>query len=139
VRGGLTRACYTAGVTRYDLFRKRLAPIAFALAVVLMARDACNRDRDQRTHATLVFDLGSASRARAMDAELWMGQERVANFHQDALHGALTQARFDASLPADDGELRIGVDVAGALRQDVRHFHAEDGSTVTVPLADLAK
>jgi hypothetical protein len=63
----------------------------------------------------------------------------VANFHQDALGKPLTEARFDVALPATDGELRIGVDVAGALRQDTRHFHAEDGSTLMVPLDALAR
>jgi hypothetical protein len=129
-------------VSRYDLFRRRIAPVAFVLAIVLMARDACNHD--QRTHATIVFDLGSASRASALDAELVVGATRVATFHEAPLGGTLTTAEFDASLPDEsDGELRIELEVgsgaAATHPRTTRRFHAEEGSTVTVPLADLAR
>jgi hypothetical protein len=123
-------------VSRYDLFRRRIAPIAFALAIVFMARDACNRD--ERTHARIVFDFGPASQARAFDAELVVNNEQIAVFHREALSTTqpITSADFDASLPAADGELRIDIDLGGRHVRTTRHFRAEDGSTVTVPLAD---
>nr|HEX4313509.1 hypothetical protein [Kofleriaceae bacterium] len=124
-------------MSRYDLFRKRLAPVAFGLAIVLLARDACNHE--QRTHATIVFDLGSDSRARAVDAELFVGGDSIATFHQTAMDNAgVTTAKFEASLPADDGELHIELDLGSAHPRTTRHFHAVDGSTVMVPLAELA-
>jgi hypothetical protein len=132
-------ACYTKGVSRYDLFRKRLAPVAFGLAIVLMARDACNRE--QRTHAKVVFDLGSDSRAHALDARLLVAGEQVASFHQEAPgSAALTTSDFDAVLPSGDGdgELQIELDLGSAHPRTTRHFHAADGSTLMIPLAELA-
>jgi hypothetical protein len=45
-------------VSRYDLFRKRIAPIAFVAAMALLVRESCNKQ--ERTHATIVMDFGAA-------------------------------------------------------------------------------
>lgn len=117
-------------MSRYDLFRRRIAPVALLLAIGLMARESCQKA--QRTHATFVFELGAAApRARSLDAEVWMDGAQLSTFHRE---GTVGGARFEASLPGEDGELRIDVDVAGTHQRLVRHFHAVDGSTVTVPL-----
>ena len=119
-------------MSRYDLFRRRIAPIAFGLAIVLIARDACNKE--QRTHATIVFDVGSDNHADGLDAELFTDGAFIATFHHAAFTG---RVQFDASLPAEDGELHIDLDVGGKLKKTVRHFHAVESSTVTIPLAEL--
>jgi hypothetical protein len=117
-------------VSRYDLFRRRIAPIALILAFALMARESCQKA--QRVHATFVFSLGAAApRTRALDVEVWTGGEQHSTFHRE---GLVDGARFTASLPGEDGELRIDVDVAGTHHRLVRPFHAVDDSTVTVPL-----
>ena len=123
-------------MSRYDWFRRRIAPIALFVALALMARESCQKQ--QRTHATIVVELGAAAaRVRALDAEVWMNDERVAVAHREPLGGGvLGPVRLDASLPGEDGELRIDVDLGTTSRHVVRRFHAEDGSTVTVPLAD---
>jgi hypothetical protein len=123
-------------VSRYDWFRRRIAPIALFVALALMARESCQKT--QRTHATIVIELGSAaSRVRALDAEVWMNGERVAVAHREPLGGgALGPVRLDVSLPGDDGELRIDVDLGTTERHLVRRFHAEDDSTVSVRIAD---
>jgi hypothetical protein len=124
-------------VSRYDLFRRRIAPIALLVAIALMARENCNKDR--RTHATFVLELGAARDVRSVDAEVWIDGDRFSAFHREALPGAaIGPIRFEAALPADDGELRIDIAASRAFHV-VRRFHAEDGGTVTVPLAaDLA-
>jgi hypothetical protein len=126
-------------VSRYDLFRRRVAPVALFVALALLARESCNKER--RTHATFVLELGRAApEVRAIDAEIWIAGERFSAFHREALPGgAIGPTRFEAALPADDGELRIDATLATRSVHLVRRFHAEDESTVMVPLAaDLA-
>lgn len=126
-------------MSKYDLFRRRIAPVAFGLAIVLMARESCHK-QDQ-AHATFVLDLGAAQReARAVNAELWMKGEVVGVFHRAALDDhSIGSVRFDAVLPASDGELRIDVDLADGPHHLVRAVHAADGATVVVPLGDELK
>lgn len=122
-------------MTRYDLIRRRLAPIAFGVAIVLMARESCSKQ--QRTHATFVLDLGAAaSTAHAVDAEIWMNGEQVSVFHRVALDGLhLGKTQFSGSYPATDGELRIDVELApGDHRKITRKIHLDEGATVTVAL-----
>jgi hypothetical protein len=127
-------------VTRYDLFRRRIAPIAFGVAIALLAREQCVKQH--RTHATIVLDLGSAApQASAVDADLFVGDESIAHFHRVALPGGTVgECRFETALPADDGELHIDVTLGdGSAARHVpiaRRFHASDGGTVTVPLGD---
>jgi hypothetical protein len=130
-------------VSRYDLFRRRIAPIAFLLAIGLIARDSCQKDH--RTHTTVELQLGDArSRVRAVDVDVVTGDQTVAQFHRAALPGALIgPCRFELALPADDGELRIdvdlGVDLAAGHRRLTRPFHAVEGATMLVPIeGDLA-
>jgi hypothetical protein len=122
-------------VSRYDLFRRRIAPIALLLAIVLMARENCQKD--QRIHATFVLELGEAARdVRSLDAEVSLAGDRYAAYHREALPGGtIGPIRFEAALPADDGELRIDITTSARTLHVVRRFHAADGSTVTVPLA----
>jgi hypothetical protein len=121
-------------VTKYDLFRKRIAPIAFGVAIALIARDSCQKH--QRTTATFVLDFGAAAaKVQAVEADLWMNGEEVSQFHRAALGGTIGPTKFIGSLPANDGELRIDIDLGGGdHRHTVRTFHVDEGATVTVPL-----
>jgi hypothetical protein len=123
-------------VTRYDLFRKRIAPIAFLLVVGLIAYDACNKE--ERTRATIVFDYGTVEpQVRAVEAELWMNNANIAQFtHRVTLEGArMGKTSFKVSVPAKDGELRIDVELEGGVhKQVIRAVHIEEEATVTVPL-----
>jgi hypothetical protein len=117
-------------VSRYDLFRRRIAPVAFGIAIVLMARESCTKE--QRTRATIVFDIGAGNHVAGLDAELMADGALIGTFH----HAAFTdRVHFDASLPAADGEMWIEVDLGDHARRTTRHFHVEDGSTLTIPLA----
>jgi len=121
-------------VTGYDLFRRRLAPIAFACAIALIAYDAWTKH--DRTSATFVLELGSAEReVTAIDAEVWMDGEQLSTFHRAALAGTtIGTPQFKQGLPGRDGELRIDVDRGGTHTRLVRRFHADDDATVRVPI-----
>jgi hypothetical protein len=126
-------------VSRYDLFRRRIAPVAFFLAIGLLARDSC--EKSHRTHTTVELQLGDARpRVRAVDVDAVTGGEIIARFHGAALPGLLIDPpRFELALPADDGELRIDVDLGAEHRRLTRPFHAIEGATMFVPIeGDLA-
>jgi len=129
-------ACYTPPVTKYDLLRKRIAPVAFVLALGLIAYDTC--DKKERTHATIVLDFGAAARdVRAVEAEIWMNGEQVTQFRREAAsEGAyIGPARFETSLPDTNGELRIDVDLrAGPRKHVTKTLHVDEGATVTIRL-----
>lgn len=122
-------------MTKYDLFRRRIAPIAFALALGFIAYDTCNKQ--QRTSATIVIDYGAAERdVHAIEADVWMNNEQVSQFHREAQGDALIgKTQFKASLPDTDGELRIDVELAnGEHRKTSRAIHVAEGASVTIQL-----
>jgi hypothetical protein len=126
-------------VSRYDLFRRRIAPIAFLLAIGLIARDSC--EKSHRTHTTVELQLGEArSRVHAVDVDVVTGDQTIARFHRAALPGAMIgPCRFELALPEDDGQLRIDVDLGAEHRRLTRPFHAVEGATLFVPVeGDLA-
>jgi hypothetical protein len=122
-------------VSRYDWFRRRIAPVAFVVAILLMARQSCEKGGHDK--ATFVLDLGTAAAdVRVVDAELWVGSTEVAVYHRAALAGTtMRDLRFEANLPAPDGELRLDVELVGAHRTFTRRVHAVDGATVVLELA----
>lgn len=126
-------------MSRYDLFRRRIAPVAFFLAIGLIARDSC--EKSHRTHTTVELQLGEArSRVRAVDVDVVTGDQTVARYHRAALPGAMIgPCRFELAVPEDDGQLRIDVDLGAEHRRLTRPFHAVEGATMFVPLdGDLA-
>lgn len=122
-------------MSRYDLFRRRIAPIAFVLAIGLLARDSCMKQ--QRTHVTFVLEPGAAQhQIRSVEADVWIGGSELSEFRRNAPDGGyIGPMTFKAALPQKDVELHLDVDLGAAgHRVFVRHLHAEDGGTVTVPL-----
>ena len=122
-------------MTRYELFRKRIAPVAFGVAVVLLARESCMKD--SRTHVTFVLDPGAArADVRSVEADLWEGESEISQFRRNADTGAyIGPMSFKAALPSRDGELRFDVDLGPrGHRAFTRRFHVDEGATVTVPL-----
>ena len=121
-------------MSRYDLFRRRIAPIAFGVAIVLLARDACNKE--ERVHATMVFDVGAGRHVEGLAVELTSDGSLESRFTHGAFSGSVQQ---DIVLSAPDGVASIELDVGNAEpRRTTRHFHAEEGSTVTIQISDLA-
>ncbi len=123
-------------MSRYQVWRRRLAPVAFGIALAFIARDACNKE--QRTHATVVIDLGaSTADVRALDADVMIGQDVIAHFHKQALVGGrIGETKFEASLPAEDADVHIDVDLGTRHVAVARRIHIVEGSTVTIPLGD---
>jgi len=121
-------------VSKYDLFRRRIAPIAFGLAIALIAYRSC--DHEQRTHAKIVLDLGAAQRdVKAVEAEIWMNGQQVSRFRRIALESGIGATQFDASLPDTDGEVRMDIELAsGEHRAITRVIHVVEGGIVTIGL-----
>lgn len=115
--------------------KRRVLPIAFICGMAVLIQKTCNGQT--RTHATIVIDLGAAATVvRAVDAELVVAGDSNAQFHRRALPDlAIGPCQFEVSMPADDGELTIDVELPGAVRKHlVRRIHASDGATIRVPL-----
>ena len=123
-------------MSRYDLFRRRIAPIAFFLAIALIARDSC--EKDKRTHTTVELTFGAAKPSvRAVDVDVVVGAETIATFHRATMpDSTIGPCRFAIALPEDDGELRIDVDLGATHQRLTRRFHAVEGSTMLVAIPD---
>jgi hypothetical protein len=122
-------------VTRSELIRNRIAPVAFGIAIVLMARQSCQKE--QRMHATVVLEPGAAEHEiRSVEADVWANDAQLSQFRRNAPDGGyIGPMRFDAPLTEKDAELHLDVDLgARGHRVFVRHVHAEEAATVTVPL-----
>jgi hypothetical protein len=123
-------------VSRYDLFRRRIAPIAFFLAIALIARDSC--EKDKRTHTTVELSFGATKPSvRAVDVDVVVGAETIATFHRATLpDSTIGPCRFPLALTDEDGELRIDVDLGATHQRLTRRFHAVEGSTMLVAIPD---
>lgn len=125
-------------MTRYDFFRRRIAPILFLGMVGLIAYDAC--EKQERTHSTIVLDLGEAApQVRSIEAELLVKGEVIHTFQRTALPGSgicatVGPCEFEAAMPDEHGELRLVVQVGDRRRELVRSVRALEGGRVTVPL-----
>jgi len=121
-------------MTRYDLFRRRIAPIAFGVAVAFIAYDSCHKN--DHTNATFAFDFGSAAtQVQSIDVDVYEHGELYSHFHRDAIAGStIGPTHFTGGLPDRDGELRIDVSLPAGTRHVVRTFHADDNGTITIPL-----
>ena len=125
--------------TFLELFKRRVVPIAFICAMAVLIQKTCNKQT--RTHATIVLDLGAAApQVRTVDAQLVVAGDANAQFHRTALTDmAIGPCQFEVSMPADDGELTIDVELPTAKKHLVRRIHVSEGATVRVPLGpDLA-
>jgi hypothetical protein len=123
-------------VTRYEFFRKRIAPVLFLGMVGLIAYDSCQTHK--RTNATIVLEFGEATPdVTSVEAELMAGSDSIGNFHRVALPGgSIGPCRFEAAIPDESAQLRIEVALRGKTRTVTKTIRPIEGSTVTVPLGD---
>lgn len=129
-------------MTRYEFFRKRIAPVLFLGMVLLIAYDAWKKEEHAGIQGTVVIELGEAEpRVRSLEAEMFVRGASISTFRRAALPGAqIGDTRFEARMPEPGGELRITVDLGDARRRLSRAVHLEDGATVRIDLAaDLAR
>ena len=124
-------------VTRKDFIRRRVMPVVFGVVIALMARRSC--DGPDRTHATFVLNFGANEpQIQAVDAELWMNKDLVAQYHHTALGDHIGPLRFEGQFPSTDGELRVDATLRSGEHKNLkRSVHADDNATVTVNLDDL--
>lgn len=125
----------TRQVTRYEFFRKRIAPVLFLGMVGLIAFDTC--EKQERHHATIIVDLGAAEpRVRSFSAELVVKDAQVSTFERRALSGLSIgcPCKFVTAMPAESGELRFVVEVDGKLVRQTKQLHVIEGGTTTVKL-----
>ena len=130
-------------MTRYELFRKRIAPILFLGVVGLIAYDAWKKEEDAAITGTVVIDLGEAApRVREAEAQMFVGGRPIENnLRCAALTGMrIGDCRFKARMPEPDGELRITVDLGDARRQLTRAVHLQSGGSIRIELGpELAR
>jgi hypothetical protein len=121
-------------VSRYDLFRRRIAPIAFFVAIALIAKDTC--DKSKRTHTAVELEFGAdRSEVRAVDVEVYTDSERIAAFHREALPGgAIGPCKFQLSLVDEDVELRIDIDRGSTHQHVTRRVRVIEGSTTLIAI-----
>jgi len=126
-------------VTRYEFFRRRIAPVLFLGMVGVIAYDSCRKQ--ERTHATIVLDLGTAAPdVREINAELFSGGESLAVFHRIAPPGSsIGPCRFETALPEETAELRIDVRLGDRARSVTKMIRPIEDSVTTVPLADALR
>ncbi len=124
-----------SALTRYDLFRKRIAPIAFILAMGLLVRQTCQKE--QRFHATVVISAGDAEpKVKAIDAKVIVQGETLGEMHREAQPGMLIgKAKFDVALPEEDGQVIIDVDLGAEKRHVMRRIHVAEGATIELDLS----
>jgi hypothetical protein len=120
--------------TFWELFKRRVLPIAFICGMAVLIQRTCNGAT--RTHATIVIDLGeAASVVKKVDAQLVVDGDANAQFHRAALPDlTIGPCQFEVSMPEDDGELTIDVETATTTKHFVRKIHATDGAIVRVSL-----
>lgn len=123
-------------MTRYDFFRKRIAPVLFLGMVGLIAYDSCEKERDL-VKGTLVFEVGDVDpRVRGIEGQLVVrGRTDGDSLRCTAPDGMRVRpCRFEVRLPAPDGELHLTVDFGDARRTVKRTFRLQDGGTTHVDL-----
>ncbi|MGE0395903.1 MAG: hypothetical protein AB7T06_04170 [Kofleriaceae bacterium] len=122
-------------MSRYDLFRKRIAPIAFILGMGLLVRETCQKE--QRIHATIVIRAGEAeAKVKSIDAKVVVEGETLGELHREAAPGMrIGDARFEVALPEEDAQLIIDVDMEGGARHVLRRIHATEGATIDLDLS----
>jgi hypothetical protein len=123
-------------VTRYELFRKRIAPLLFLGMVGVIAYDACQKE--ERHHTTLVLDFGdAASDIREVNAEVFSGGDSMATFRREALPGgSIGPCRFETALPQEVAEVRIDVRLPTRTVVLTKTIRPIEGSTTTISLGD---
>jgi len=122
-------------VTRYEFFRKRIAPVLFLGMVGVIAYDACRKQ--ERTHATIVIDLGEAdARVKGFTADLVVENETIARFERHALPDLRLgcPCKFETAMPAETGELRFEVTVDGQIKKLTKRISVIEGGKTTIKL-----
>jgi hypothetical protein len=122
-------------LSRYDLFRKRIAPVAFAVALAALAHETCNRRGGDDVTVELAFGAHAAE-VRHVRADVFVDGEPDAWMEHDfGTDGVTTPPRFRAMVRGENAIVRIDVDTLSGPHRIERKLAVVDGATVTVDLA----
>ena len=124
---------------RYNRLRKRLAPVAFAVALVVLVRETCTSKT--RHEVTITVDTAPwTDRVRSLDGALMVGAEQVAELHHEAHPGIpVGTVTFVAAVPSESAELVLHVTLLDGVREVHKQLATPEGAAVSVPLGpDLA-
>jgi hypothetical protein len=119
--------------SRYQAFRRVLAPLAVVAALAVLLHQSCREEE----HAAVSFalDFGDeAAQIRHVRADVWVGDDSVGYFEQQyGAAGAATAPRWKQPVPRDNVEVSISVTTAdGAAYQVRRKVHAPGGAEVVI-------
>jgi hypothetical protein len=121
----------------YDLFRSRIAPVAFVIALILLATHTC---QSEPASVTFYFDFGGrGAPVRVLEVEMLRGDdpEPVANFKEHfSSSRPASRSRWKLKLDGGTYRLRIRVETAVKTHRLERTVKVTDGAAITVPLAD---
>jgi hypothetical protein len=119
----------------YDIFRKRIAPIAFIVAILALGTRTCKADMAE-VELTVSFGAAAAD-VRSIRVDLFKGDdvEPVASFNRSyGEAGAQTSPLLDAQL--DPGMYRVDMTVGtvSGTRHITRAVDMDDRSSITVSI-----
>jgi len=120
--------------SRYDRFRRRLAPIAFLIAIGLLVK--MTLDHRHETGVKVVIDFGAhAAEIRHLRADVFVGGEPVDTYLESSYPtGATGPATFDVRVPDGDATLRVDLTTTDGPRRIERRLTVVSGATVHVDL-----
>jgi len=120
--------------SRYEWFRRRLAPVAFLIALGVLVHQTC-QSRD-RAEVTVGLDYGAAAaQVSHVRADVMVGDESVSWFESGPPVPGVP-AQFRALIEGGQATVRIEVTTAAGVRTIERKIVAEGGSAVTLHLGD---
>lgn len=121
----------------YDIFRTRIAPIAFIVALAALATQTC---RNEMSSVTFYFDFGSRGAvARTLEVEIFRGDdpEPVGRFQETfSATNKATRSRWKTKLDSGTYRLEIRVATDRKTHRFSRSAEVKDGAAITVPLED---
>ena len=116
--------------SRYNTFRRVLAPLGLALGIAFLAHQTCNKQENE--DVTFVVDLGDDEAAvRHVRVDLFDDGESIGFFERDVA-GAGT-LRWKQPVPDDELEATISLTLEdGRVVELRRSVHAEGGASVVL-------
>jgi hypothetical protein len=119
----------------WDTFRKRIAPVALMIALVLLATRTCSTEI---ARVEMALDFGAAAeRVRQVRVDMFpRGEERSVLFFERAYgeRGVTSPPSLEAQLDAGTHEMLFEVVLDDGLRRFTRIVEVTDQATITVKL-----
>jgi hypothetical protein len=120
--------------SRYDRFRRRVAPIALVLAIGLVVKVVL--DQRHQTGVTVVIDFGGhGAEVRHLRADVFVDGAPLETYLESTYPaGAEGPATFEVRVPDGDALLRVDLSTTRGPRRIERRLTVVDGAKVHVDL-----